>query len=564
MRGRVGRLALGSAAVTLSLAFMLASPSLAGTPPGPPYPAEVGGQTVYDYAGVFLPDAIASAQQTIASIQARTGAQIVVLTQIKPASDSLDKANADALALMNQWGIGGQGTGDGLVILFDLQSNRRHGQASLYAGSGFDASYLTTADRQAIFDKDIAHDLKFDDFDGALADALKDVDKATTPDHANQLRIERLINLGAGVGVLIFAVFLLILVLLNWYKVGRDPVYTTDSSVLLPSPPEGLTPAMATVLISDGASQRTVAAALVDLAAQGLVHFRSDDAGTGSATSIGATGKGQMPETPEGLLCVAIAGFTGPDGFIDSSDEFTTVRLGTAVQSFQADLETLASEKGWLTGNPATVIAQWASLGAVEIVAGLGLGYWTWRLDAIAGLVGAVGLGIVGLATICTAFFMPSRTREGSMLRAMVLAYRQTLVEAMTQSHSMVDVAATPALPWLKTPDMAMAWGIAFGLDSEIDAVMSRAVGTVEAAGAPWCPIWYSTSGRIGIDEVGVGEAALRNLSPDLAMGLGSIGATLGALGLIGPIRVRYAFRGRGFGGTSGGFGGAGGAGGGF
>jgi uncharacterized membrane protein YgcG len=76
-------------------------------------------------------------EATIQGIEDRTGAEVAVYTQVKPESDDLDKANADALALMNQWGVGRAGFDDGLVILFDMQGNRQHGQVSLYAGSGF-------------------------------------------------------------------------------------------------------------------------------------------------------------------------------------------------------------------------------------------------------------------------------------------------------------------------------------------------------------------------------------------------------------------------------------------
>ena len=53
---------------------------------------------------------------------------------------------------MDQWGVGRRGYDDGLVIMFDMEYNLRHGQVSLYAGSGFKAAYLTNAERQAIFD----------------------------------------------------------------------------------------------------------------------------------------------------------------------------------------------------------------------------------------------------------------------------------------------------------------------------------------------------------------------------------------------------------------------------
>ena len=180
---------------TASLAF---AANVQAPPAGPPYPQPVTGQRVYDYAGIFSPDAITSAEATIRAIEMRTGAQVAIYTQVKPESDTLDLANADALALMNQWGVGRKGFDDGLVILFDMQTNLRHGQVTLYAGSGFRAAFLTNADRQAIFDNDMKPRLLDGDFDGALAIALQDVDAAATPEHAAQLEQARQINAVVG------------------------------------------------------------------------------------------------------------------------------------------------------------------------------------------------------------------------------------------------------------------------------------------------------------------------------------------------------------------------------
>ena len=164
--------------------------SAAAAPPaGPPYPDAVTSQRVYDYAGIFSSGEIADAEQTIQAIEARSNAQVAVYTQVKPASDTLEAANADALALMNQWGVGRKGFDDGLVILFDMQPSLQHGQVSLYAGSGFLAAFMTNADRQAVFDKDMKPLLTLSppDFDGALKIALDDVSAAAMQEHADQL-----------------------------------------------------------------------------------------------------------------------------------------------------------------------------------------------------------------------------------------------------------------------------------------------------------------------------------------------------------------------------------------
>ncbi len=86
--------------------MLLASATLAAAapPPGPPYPDAVTGQRVYDYAGIFSPGAIASAEATIKAIEVRTGAQVAVYTQVKMV-DSQSAADDAALARLNQWGV---------------------------------------------------------------------------------------------------------------------------------------------------------------------------------------------------------------------------------------------------------------------------------------------------------------------------------------------------------------------------------------------------------------------------------------------------------------------------
>src|SRR5450759_507039 len=279
MRGR-GRLSLaGLAGVTIWLLLLLsAGATVAASPPaGPPYPDAVTGQRVYDYAGIFSPGTVVEAEQTIKTIEARTGAQVAVYTQVKPQSDTLELVDGDALALMNQWGVGRKGFDDGLVILFDMQDNLRHGEVSLYAGSGFMAAYLTNADRQAIFDDDMKPLLVDGNFDGAMAKALADIDTAATPQHADELNRARILNALVGFGAAILAALLVLVVLYRWYTHGRDPIYVDDNSILMPAPPDGLTPAMATLLMYDRTSSRTVSAAMVDLAARGLLRSDGPD-----------------------------------------------------------------------------------------------------------------------------------------------------------------------------------------------------------------------------------------------------------------------------------------------
>jgi len=171
------------ATIALSL-LVVASPAAAA---GPPYPSPVAGQHVYDTAGVLSVATVAEAERIAGGIEARTGSRVVVYTQLKPESDTPTAAEADARALIDQWRIGRTGLDDGLVVLFDLDESLRHGQVQLYAGSGFDAAYLSASQRQTIFEDVMLPLLRTGDLDGALLASLQEIDKAATVDHAQAL-----------------------------------------------------------------------------------------------------------------------------------------------------------------------------------------------------------------------------------------------------------------------------------------------------------------------------------------------------------------------------------------
>jgi uncharacterized membrane protein YgcG len=541
--------------------LLLASAGLASAapPPGPPYPDAVTGQRVYDYAGIFSPAVVSSAEATIKAIEVRTGAQVAVYTQVKPESDTQAAADDDALALLNQWGVGRKGFDDGLVILFDMQDDLIHGRVSLYAGYGFKASFMTNADRQAVFDNDMKPLLTDSppDFDGALEIALADVDAAATPAHADELSRARILNSLVGFGAALLAVLLVGIAIYRWYTHGRDPIYVDDNSILMPAPPDGLTPAMATLLMDDRTSSRTVSAAMVDLAARGLVRFRQESQLFGKKkTELGITGQGEVPATPEAGLYQSIATWAGPDGYVPT----TTARdLLPAIRKIKGDLETLAVQKGWLTGKPTRVIGIWIMVAVLEGVAAVPLIYWTLALDASGGLLGAAALLIAAVATGVIAWFMPCRTKLGAMLRAMLAAYKRTLQYTLAQSASMDEVVGRRALPWVTTPDAAMAWGVAFGLNADIEMVLNRTVSASAASGRQvgWYPLWFAGPGYSGGFGGGGGAGTAGLYSGTAIPDIGSMMSSLGSIGSTGGGAGGGSFGG-------GGGGGGGGAGGGF
>jgi uncharacterized membrane protein YgcG len=558
-RARLAGLAFAAA---LGLGWLALVPTAGGVAgygqAGPPYPEPVTGQRVYDNAGIFSPAAIADAEATILAIEERTGAQVAVYTQVKPESDSLDKANADARALMDQWGVGRKGFDDGLVILFDMEYNLRHGQVSLYAGSGFKAAFLTNAERQSIFDNEMLPRLKNADFDGALAAALEKVDAAATPEHAQFLERARLLNAIVGIFGAGIAIWLIFFVVIRWNQHGRDPVYIDDNSVLMPAPPEGLTPAMATLLMTNGTSSRTVSAAMIDLAARGLIAFREERGVFGAAKAgIVLTKKPGEVQGPESTLMSAIrsagdlTGYVRPEKMSD---------LATDVSEFKSRLEKLAVSKGWMKGIPGRAIAIWCGVAVAEFAVGGALLWWTASLDASGGLLGSMAFMLAGVVTLIVAQFMPSRTPVGSMLRAMLAAYKRTLQATMAQSQSLGEVVKAKALPWATTPDQVMAWGVAFGLNDEIDAVMDRTVAAAKAGSkGGWYPGWWYTSGGHSSGFVGGGGSGGSSglFSASAIPDVGSMMAVLGSVGSSASHSGGGSFGG-------GGGGGGGGAGGGF
>jgi hypothetical protein len=162
------------------------------------------------------------------------------------------------------------------------------------------------------------------------------------------------------------------------------------------------------------------------------------------------------------------------------------------------------------------------------------------------------------------------------MLYAMLSAYKRTLSTTMSQSNSMGEVVQSHALAWITTPDEAMVWGVAFGLDSEVEQILKRTLAAggeepVDAENAEsstyWCPQWWTvaghSSGGLGGATVSFSRASAGLFSSSPIPDPGSI---MAALGSIASSSSPVSSSGGGGGGSSfsgGSFGGGGGGGGG-
>jgi uncharacterized membrane protein YgcG len=544
--------------------------------PGPPYPPPVDGQYVYDYAGILSPRTEAAVQNQIQAIRARTAAQIAVYTQTKPGATT-ESTVADANALIDQWGIGRKGFDDGLAILFNMDESGCHGQVQLYAGPGFEATFLSNAERQAIFDNDMVPRLRECDMDGALTAAMAKVDAAATPEHAQQLQVARQLNAAVGLvgGPLAF------LVLVGaagraWLKYGKDPVYLDDPSILMPAPPPGLTAASGAVVWEGQATRRTLTVGLLDLASRGEFVFEPEDRLIGR-DKMGIGLLAQPPDDPyvvrnrrrplssaeDYLLThVQALGAGNPTSTISSTE---LQQLAPKVPTYLDELERHVSDKGWFREPPKKAIARWSGIGVAAIVIGFILAVWLANFIPMSGLL-LLGIGLIagGVATLIISRYMPARTMSGAMIYAMLAAYRRTLQKTMAMSRSMVDVVNNAKLDWLDTPDQAVVWGVALGLNSEVEDVLKRTAEDAQAGVTAnvWLPGWYGgpsyaySTGALG------GQSGL---APGLfsSSGIPDFGGMTAALGTIGVAPSSSGSGSGGFGGGGGG-GGGGGAGGGF
>jgi len=544
--------------------------------PGPPFPEPEVDRAVYDFAGILSPDAIVRAESTIDTIEARTAAEVVVYSQLVDYGVTIAETESRARALIDQWGVGRRGFDDGLAIFFDIDPSRGYGQVQLYAAPGFEATYLTNSDRQRIFEEDMVPLLRDADYDGALDIALVRIDAAATYESAARLQAARQFNAVLGlVGAPVILLGLAGWAFFSWRRHGKDPVYLDDPSILMPAPPPDLTAASGAFLIDGGTSRRALTTAMLDLASRGLISFREDKGLLGLSHKVGVDTEpargddveeaqrarnARRPIGPaEDLALRHLRSLAKKEGFIDA-DELPS--FGESVSKFDSKLEDHVVKGGWMVEQPRKVVSRWAAKGILAIVAGIAV-IVVGATVPISGLVLIGGAAVIGgIVIVIFARSMPKVTMPGAMIRAMLAAYRRTLHKTMEGARSMQQVVEGAGLTWLETPDQAVVWGTALGLQGDIEDVLKRSLEDVREspalASSTYFPWWYRTSDgssfASGVSGSG-GSIFSGSAVPDL-------GGMMSALGSIGD-SPSSSGGGGGFGGGSSG-GGGGGAGGGF
>jgi uncharacterized membrane protein YgcG len=519
------------------------------------------GVYVYDLADIWGSAARTEAQQIADAIRARTQAQLAIVSWPSDHFDvSTETARTDAITIINTWGVGRAGVNDGLVVLFDMdEGEKKHGQIYLYAGSGFVDRYMNPDEAADIVNGDMLPKAKDGDIDGALLAGLRHIDKIVQPNGNPERGLATAINFLLGGIVLGAGILVLLQFLRTWWERGRDAeVPLIDDSVLLPTPPPGLTPALATVLRKEGVDREAFTSALVDLGHRGLATFQADPDNSKHVDLV-------VPPSPlidpsslearrrplgdaEDALARSIS--AKATGGVLSWSELKAGEGAKLYDSFKRNLGRAAKATGFFREDPNRLPVQWIGIGVGLIVLIVIFGFvFVFDLSDNEQLF-RPGKGILGvpmlvsglLAVVVMLFSgkLVARTEEGARALGMALAYRNTLRWELKRAHT-VDEAVEQTkskLPWITTPDLLTVWAVAFGLKDEIDDLIRETFEAARKSGSTyWAPAWYSGSGGIG--SVG-----------NLASSIGSISTSA------------TSSSGGGYGG--GGGGGGGGAGGGF
>jgi uncharacterized membrane protein YgcG len=523
-----------------------ANPPIAGGSLGT-LPPNLPGVNVYDFASIWDRSTIVAAQKVADAIKQRTQAEVAIVSWPTDNYDvSTETARADALSIMNTWGVGRAGVNDGLVVIFDMdRDSTSHGQIYLYAGSGFLDQYLAEDEAADIVNNDMLPKAKDGDLDGALLAGLAKVDHVVQPGGNPDRGTRTLIHALLVIALLGGAGLVLALFLRTWWARGRDArVILIDDSVLLPAPPPGLTPALATVLQDDAVERDSFTSALVDLGHRGLVTFQE-------ATGFAGLGKHvDLVIPPEPLIDanslearrrplgaaeagLALAISSKAIGGVLSWTQLKSGEGAKLYESFKKEIGHAAAATGFFRDDPNKLTSQWAGIGIAVVVVVVVFGFFfVFDTSDSAELIkpGMQFLWppmlVAAAAGVVIAIFsgrLAARTEAGAQALGMALAYRNTLRYEIKAAKTVDQAVAQTRtkLPWITTPDLLTVWAVAFGLKDDIDHLIKDTFADAERSGSVgWAPAWYA--GASGFSSIGSMASSIGSISTSTTSSSGS------------------------------------------
>ena len=535
-----------------AVAILALSASIA-TAAGPPFPDPVDDQAVYDTADVLSVETEAELEATIDAREADTGAELVVYTQVDPGI-SEDENLANAKALIDQWGVGRSGFDDSMVLMVGLEENRINGKVSMFGGSGFLGAYANEDALKSIIETEFVPQASSGDLEGAIVNTIEAVAERVTPEARDRLEMLRVLNAGLGlIGAPLALLGSLGFAWNRWRREGDDPELTDSPSILMAGPPADMTAPLATVIRRGTGSDHTVNTLLTELASTGRLSFhnldqvrsaRSDDPAdplTDPAIEVHTdVGDDEDLKAPQREAWDKLKSLAGGSGRLTRERLW---RVNSVLGPMKRVFEHEAVKLGWLARMPGPSINRMTGVAIGLALLGAGA-IWLGISIPMSGAVllgGALVLG--GAGTFLFARAMSQRTPNGAYVDAMLTAYRRTLQKTMEQARSMSEVVAQPEVATLAdTPDKAVVWGLALGLQDEVAAVLARGLEEQRAAtGSPagaYYPMWLGSTPGSAWSGASAGD-----LAGGVSYGSGSvfsgsampdIGGMFGALGSVG------------------------------
>jgi uncharacterized protein (TIGR04222 family) len=284
---------------------------------------------------------------------------------------------------------------------------------------------------------------------------------------------------------------------------------------------------------------------MLDLASRGEIGFKPESELLGLRTKAGiqinetydaddpliARNRRKPLSKAEQYALERLRGIASPltGNYIGASD---LLKFGKYVSGFDKQIEAHVVSKGWFHEAPAKATERWASRAILILIAGF-VGFIIGvNIPSGGVVVFTVALMAAAFVMLFVARSMPARTMAGAMIYAMLAAYRRTMEKTMAQARSMNTVVEEPALAWMETPDQAVAWGVALGLQRDVEEVLARSAEDAQAGVTtyhPYLPAWYG--GGLTSGQGGQGGFAPGLMSSSAIPNFGGMMAALSSIG---------------------------------
>jgi hypothetical protein len=350
-------------------------------------------------------------------------------------------------------------------------------------------------------------------------------------------------------------------VALNWWRNGRDRIYTSiyylsknpaeetrpifyrDAVVVEYTPPEKLAPAEMGLLLDARVDQKDVTATIIDLAVRGYLSIEEVVPPAFLREGEWTIKRKRDPKDLAPHERILFKGLLGDREEVNLADLRSD--YAGALYRAQRHLYEDSVKRGWFTANPESARASWGWRGiGVAMVAAIA----TIVAGATSGAT-IVGLPIVGagLLIAATASWMPKRTARGSEMLRRVLGFRLYIETAEKDRQQFNERAGIFAayLPYAIVFGCAEKWARVFGDLDTTEAVSTWYTGS---AGYGALTISHHLQGFSSCVARGITTAAINVPAGHGYSGFGGGGFSSG-------------FGGGGFGGFAGGGGGGGGGG---